>query len=121
LNSLYPHAKAQSTQRKAKKKRLSGNEEPEASSESEAKAGEARIPEFPPDWDEDRVKEVIAYYENQSEEEQLAEHEAALAGETHSMMLVPTELVPEVRKLIEKQTRGASSAKSQQRRGHRHQ
>ena len=77
--------------------------------------------EFPPGWNEDRVKEVIAYYENQSEEEQLAEHEAALAAETHSMMLVPTELVPEVRRLIEKQSRRAPSAKSQHHRGRRRQ
>jgi hypothetical protein len=77
--------------------------------------------EFPPGWNEDRVKEVIAYYENQTEDEQVAEDEAALAEQTHTMMLIPTELVPEVCKLIEKQRRGASSAKNQQHRGRRHQ
>jgi hypothetical protein len=77
--------------------------------------------EFPPGWSEERIKEVIAYYENQTEDEQVAEDEAALAGQTHSMMLVPTELVPEVRRLIEKQSRRASNSKSQHHRGRRRQ
>jgi hypothetical protein len=64
-----------------------------------------RKQEFPPGWNEQRVKEVIAYYENQTEDEQVAEDEAALAEQTHTMMLVPTELVPEVRKLIAKKRR----------------
>ena len=55
---------------------------------------------FPPGWNEKRVKEVIAYYENQSEEEQLAEHEAAHRGTDITVMAIPTKLVPEVRKLI---------------------
>lgn len=32
---------------------------------------------FPPGWDEDRVKRVLAHYEEQSEEEAVAEDEAA--------------------------------------------
>ena len=61
---------------------------------------------FPPGWDEKRVKEVIAYYENQTEEEQVAEHEEAHRAEGQTVMVVPTELVPEIRKLIA-QRRGA--------------
>ena len=49
--------------------------------------------EFPPGWNEERIKKVIAYYENQTEDEQVAEHEAALAEQTHTMMIVPAELV----------------------------
>ena len=56
--------------------------------------------EFPRGWNEKRIQEVIAYYENQTEEEQLAEHEAAYATADQTMMGVPTELVPEIRKLI---------------------
>jgi len=69
-----------------------------------AKPGRAKQ-EFPPGWNADRIKQVIAYYENQTEEEQLAEHEAALAEQSHTLMVVPTELVPDVRKLIAKKRR----------------
>lgn len=56
--------------------------------------------QFPPGWDEQRVREVLAHYEAQSEEEQFAEIEAALDAEGITMMAVPTELVPDVRALI---------------------
>lgn len=56
--------------------------------------------EFPPGWDENRIREVIAHYENQTEEERLAEIEAARESEGITMMAVPNELVPEVRALI---------------------
>ncbi|MCR4411495.1 MAG: hypothetical protein NUV77_03605 [Thermoguttaceae bacterium] len=55
---------------------------------------------FPPGWDEQRVREVLAHYENQSEEEQFAEIEAAREAEGFTMMAVPTELASEVRALI---------------------
>lgn len=55
---------------------------------------------FPPGWDEDRVRQVVAHYEAQSEEEQFAEIEAAREAEGMTLMAVPTELVPEVRALI---------------------
>ena len=32
---------------------------------------------FPPGWDEERVREVLAHYEDQTEDEQFAEIEAA--------------------------------------------
>jgi hypothetical protein len=55
---------------------------------------------FPPGWDAERVREVLAHYENQSEDEQFAEIEAAHEAEGITMMAVPTELVPEIRALI---------------------
>jgi hypothetical protein len=58
--------------------------------------------EYPPGWDEKRVREVIDYYENQTDEEHLAEIEAAEKAENITMMAVPTELVPKVRALIAK-------------------
>ena len=58
--------------------------------------------EYPPGWNEKRVREVIDYYENQTDEEHLAEIEAALRAENITMMAVPTELVPKVRALIAK-------------------
>jgi hypothetical protein len=35
--------------------------------------------DFPKGWDERRVREVLDYYENQTDDEAAAEHEAALA------------------------------------------
>jgi hypothetical protein len=55
---------------------------------------------FPPGWDEARVREVIAHYDSQSEDEQFAEIEAAQQAEGVTMMAVPTDLVPEVRALL---------------------
>ena len=55
---------------------------------------------FPPGWDEERVKEVIAHYENQTEDEEAAEIAAALKAENVTLMDIPTELVPEVRALL---------------------
>ncbi len=55
---------------------------------------------FPPGWDEERVREVLSHYENQSEDEQFAEIEAARESQGITMMAVPTELAPEVRALI---------------------
>lgn len=55
---------------------------------------------FPPGWDEARVREVLAHYESQDEDEQFAEIEAAWEAEGVTLIAVPTELVPEVRALI---------------------
>jgi hypothetical protein len=51
---------------------------------------------FPPGWTEKRVREMIAHYEKQSEEEQAADIEAALQDEGITMVAVPTELVSQV-------------------------
>ena len=55
---------------------------------------------FPAGWDEERVKEVIAHYENQTEDEQFAEIEAAREAANITMVGVPTDLVPEVQALL---------------------
>lgn len=55
---------------------------------------------LPPGWDEERIRQVLAHYEKQTEDEQFAEIEAALEAEDITMMAVPTELEPEVRALI---------------------
>lgn len=55
---------------------------------------------FPPGWDEKRVREVLAHYENQTEDEQFAEIEAAHEATDITMVGVPTELLPEVRALL---------------------
>ncbi|HEY2413499.1 MAG TPA: hypothetical protein VGI40_14710 [Pirellulaceae bacterium] len=55
---------------------------------------------FPAGWDEERIRRVIAHYDNQTEDEEFAEIEAALEAENVTMMAVPTELVPEVQALL---------------------
>jgi hypothetical protein len=57
---------------------------------------------YPAGWDEERVRKLAEYYHNQTEDQQVAEHEAALRAEGHTVMVVPTELVPEIVKLINK-------------------
>jgi len=56
--------------------------------------------EYPPGWDEDRVRRVIAHYEQQSEEEAVAEDEAAFEAEGTALMEIPKDLVPTVREMI---------------------
>lgn len=57
---------------------------------------------FPDGWDEARVRRVLDHYEGQSDEEAVAEDEAAYEGTTHTSMDVPVDLVPAVRELIAK-------------------
>jgi hypothetical protein len=57
---------------------------------------------FPPGWNLERVRRVLSHYESQSEEEAVAEDEATLEAQDQTVMEVPTELVPEIRKLIAK-------------------
>ena len=58
--------------------------------------------EFPPGWDEERVQSVIAYYDQQTEDDAVAEAEEALQNESSMLIEVPIELVPAVRELIAK-------------------
>ena len=55
---------------------------------------------FPPGWDEERIRAVLAHYESQTDDEQFAEIEAAHEAEQVTLMAVPTELVPQVRALL---------------------
>ena len=57
---------------------------------------------FPLGWDEDKVKALADYYDNQSDEEAIAEAEAALEEEGQKLVMVSTELVPTIRELIAK-------------------
>ena len=65
-----------------------------------------REPEFPPGWDEERVRRLLDHYETQSDTEAVAEDEAAYESTTETMMSVPVDLVPIVRELIAKRDAG---------------
>ena len=72
------------------------------SSLPQTKAQEAGMSEarFPVGWDEERVRRVLAHYEQQTPEEAVAEDEAAFENQDETVMKVPRELVPTVRELI---------------------
>jgi len=56
--------------------------------------------DLPPGWDHEQLRAIAEYYDNQSDDEAIAEAEAALEAEGETLMMVPTELVPTIRKLI---------------------
>ena len=58
--------------------------------------------QFPPGWDEARVRLVLEHYEGQTDDEAVAEDEASFEATTHTAMEVPVELVPAVRELLAK-------------------
>lgn len=57
---------------------------------------------FPRGWDEERVRRVLDHYDAQSDEEAVAEDEAAYESTTHTAMEIPVDLVQQVRDLIAK-------------------
>ena len=63
-----------------------------------------RQSKFPTGWDEKRVKRVLEHYETQSEDEAVAEDEAAYEDTNQTFMEIPNELVPVVREFIAKKT-----------------
>jgi hypothetical protein len=64
-----------------------------------------RKTQFPPGWDEERVRRVLDHYDQQTEQEGAAEDEAAYEDLNQTTMEIPTELVPAVRELIAKHTK----------------
>ena len=59
---------------------------------------------FPAGWDERRVRRVLAHYEQQTDEEAVAEDEAAYEDSDQSMVEVPNDLLPAVRQLLAKRS-----------------
>jgi hypothetical protein len=64
------------------------------------KKSNASRQQYPRGWDEKRVQKVLDYYENQTEDEAVAEDEAAYQAKGQTVMIVPTELVPAIRLLL---------------------
>jgi hypothetical protein len=63
-------------------------------------------PTYPDGWDAKHVRRVLEHYEAQSDEEAVAEDEAAFETTPHTAMEVPVDLVPVVRELIAKRRAG---------------
>jgi hypothetical protein len=68
-----------------------------------SKAKKQRLPRG---WTQERVRKLAEFYDKQSEDDQAAEHAAALRAEGSTVLVVPTELVPEIVKLINKKRSG---------------
>ena len=60
---------------------------------------------LPAGWDDQRVKKVLDHYEQQSEEEAVAEDDAAFEGDRSTVMRVPSDLVPKIREMIARHSR----------------
>src|SRR5262245_17922034 len=58
-----------------------------------------------------KVRELIAYYDNQTEEERAAEIEAAREAPGQVWMRVPAELVPAIGRLVEQHQRRAANGR----------
>ena len=61
---------------------------------------------LPRGWSQQRIRELAAHHDKQSGKEQAAELESALAAKDQTVMVVPTELVPQIQALIARK-RGA--------------
>jgi hypothetical protein len=75
---------------------------------------------FPAGWDEKRVRKVLEHYESQSEDEAVAEDEAAYEDASQTIMEVPKELVPVIRELIAKHEKPGRTKRSTRRRATGH-
>jgi hypothetical protein len=59
---------------------------------------------YPRGLNREKVQAILAHYENQTEDEAVAEDEAAYHNKSVTMMGVPVELVPQVQRLISKRS-----------------
>ncbi len=55
---------------------------------------------FPAGWDEARVQRVLEQYEEQTEDEAMAEDEASFESESDTLVGIPKSLLPTVRELL---------------------
>jgi len=56
---------------------------------------------YPRGWNEKKVRDLIAYYDNQTEDEGAAEINSAPLAPGETWMSVPTDLIPAITQLIE--------------------
>ena len=56
--------------------------------------------QFPPGWDAERVRRLIAHYDAVDEEQQVAEDEAAQEQPGQTTVVVPIEFMPAIRQMF---------------------
>ena len=59
-----------------------------------------RKDQLPKGWTQSKIRRVLRHYEQQSEDEAVAEDEAAYKSRKQSVMVIPVKLVPTVRRLL---------------------
>ena len=57
---------------------------------------------LPKGWTEEKIRKLAEHHDNMTDDEQVAEIENSLNDDNQTMMMVPTELVPAIVKLINK-------------------
>ena len=57
---------------------------------------------YPSGWDEARVLRVLSHYEEQTENEAIAEDESAWEDTSQTFIEVPSDLIPKIRELLAK-------------------
>jgi len=55
---------------------------------------------LPTGWDNQRIQQLIKSYESSTEEELLLEDELTAGSQENTTVTVPTELLPEIRRLL---------------------
>ena len=55
---------------------------------------------YPPGWDADRVRQLIAHYDSIDEEHEVAEDEAAQEQPSQATVVVPIEFMPAIRQMF---------------------
>ena len=55
---------------------------------------------YPKGWDRRKVRSLIAHYENQSDDQAIAQARAAYRGRKSSLVEVPVKLLPQVRRIL---------------------
>jgi hypothetical protein len=63
---------------------------------------------FPAGWNEERVNALLLHYEEQTEDEAVAEDEAAFRKRDQAVMVVPKRLVSAITRLIKREEALAS-------------
>ena len=71
------------------------------------KTGKKIKQEYPPGWNERRVRAVIRHYDRLTDEELAHEIETAPEVSEETLICVPTKLLPEIQKLIARHRQSA--------------
>jgi hypothetical protein len=72
---------------------------------------------YPTGWNEERVRKLLWHYETQTEDEAVAEDEAAFRRRDQAVMIVPKHLVPTITEMIAREGRRRQSVARQPNKG----